>query len=197
MMPYQICRAAFIFFRIWMGSHATSCLKYSKTILGKPARKHQYWFDHDDQDLRRLLDMRDHTHQKTLQARYTISTVAAYKDVCLQLQQHTHSFKTNWWDRKTEELQGVACKNDMNGFYNRLKDIFGPKTKELVQLKSVNDQETFTDIEIVLTRWSYIQQLFNVPGENLKRLEAYTNVTSTPVLTRLSQWKELESNCES
>lgn len=91
----------------------------------------------------------------------------------------------------------MACKNDMNGFYNRLKDIFGPKTKELVQLKSVNDQETFTDIEIVLTRWSYIQQLFNVPGENLKRLEAYTNVTSTPVLTRLSQWKELESNCES
>ena len=46
----------------------------AKTYLGKPNRKHQDWFDPNDQELQILMNRRDQAHQRVLQTRSTIST---------------------------------------------------------------------------------------------------------------------------
>ena len=79
----------------------------AKTYLGKPDRKHQDWFDPEDQELQTLMSRRDQAHQRVLQTRSTRSTTAAYKDACRLLQKHTRALKSDWWERKAVELQTV------------------------------------------------------------------------------------------
>ena len=52
----------------------------AKTYLGKPDRKHQDWFDPNDQELQTLVSRRDQAHQRMLQTSSTISTTAPCKD---------------------------------------------------------------------------------------------------------------------
>ena len=80
----------------------------AKTYLGKPDRKHQDWFDPNDQELQTLMSRRDQAHQRVLQTRSTRSTTAAYKDACRLLQKHTRALKSDWWERKAVELQTVT-----------------------------------------------------------------------------------------
>ena len=138
----------------------------AKTFLGKPDRKHQDWFDPNDQELQNLMSRRDQSHQRVLQTRSTRSTTAAYKDACRLLQKCTRALKSEWWEMKAEELQRSADRNDMKGFYNGLKEVWGPAKKGPVHLKSTDGMETFSDSKRVVARWSeHFQKLLNVPGD--------------------------------
>ena len=64
------------------------------------------------------------------------------------------------------ELQRNADRNDMMGFYNGLKEVWGPNKKGPVYLKSTDGMETFSDHKGVVARRSeHFQKLLNVPGE--------------------------------
>ena len=85
----------------------------AKTYLGKPYRKHQDWFDPNDQELQTLMRRRDQAHQRALETRSPRSTIAAYKDACRLLQKLTRALKSDWWKRKADELQRAADRNDI------------------------------------------------------------------------------------
>ena len=138
----------------------------AKTYLGKPDRKHQDWFDPNDQELQTLVSRRDQAHQRVLQTRSTRSTTAAYKDTCRLLQKHTCALKSDWWERKAVERQRAADSNNMKAFYNGRKEVWGPKKKGSVQLKSTDGMETVSDSKRVVARWSeHFQKLLNVNGD--------------------------------
>ena len=64
------------------------------------------------------------------------------------------------------ELQRAAYRNHMKGFYNGLKEVWGPKKKGPVHLKSTDEMETFSDSKRVVARWSeHFQKLLNVPAD--------------------------------
>ena len=64
------------------------------------------------------------------------------------------------------ELQRAADRNDMRGLFSGLKEVWGPKKKGPVQLKSTDGIETFSDSKRVVARWSeHFQKLLNVPGD--------------------------------
>ena len=120
----------------------------------------------NDQELQTLMSRRDKAHQRVLQTRSTRSTTAAYKDACRLLQKCTQALKSDWWERTAVELQRAADRNDMKGFYNGPKEVWGPKKKGPVHLKSTNGMETFSDSKRVVARWSeHFQKLLNVPGD--------------------------------
>ena len=63
-------------------------------------------------------------------------------------------------------LQIPADRNHTKGFYSGLKEVWGPKKKGPVHLKSTNGMETFSDNKRVVARWSeHFQKLLNVPGD--------------------------------
>ena len=66
----------------------------------------------------------------------------------------------------------------MKGFYNGLKEVWGPKKKGPVHLISTAGMETSPDSNIVVARWSeHFQFLFNIPG-GIDH-EALDNITKT------------------
>ena len=68
--------------------------------------------------------------------------------------------------KEGSELQRAADRNDMKGFYNGLKEVWEPKKKGPVHLKSIDGMETFSDSKRVVARWSeHFQKLLNVPGD--------------------------------
>ena len=62
----------------------------AKSYLGKHEKKHQDWFDTNEQCLRDLMAKRDQTHRSTR------SAVEAYKDACIILQRYTRAQKFEW-----------------------------------------------------------------------------------------------------
>ena len=164
-----------------------------KTSLGKHDKKHQDWFDPNDQILRDLMAKRDQAHQIVLQIRSTRSAVQAYKDACRILQKYTRAGKSEWWEMKAEELQRAADRNDMKGFYSGLKEVWGQQTKQPVHLKLSDGLEIFTDSKSVMTRWSeYFQKLLNVPGdiepeglENIQKRSENTALDEKPTMDEM------------
>ena len=115
----------------------------ASAYLGKPERKLHDWFDPNDQELQTRVSRRNPTHQRVLQTRSTRPTTAACKDACRLLQKRTRALKSDWWERKAVELQRAADRNDLKGFCNVLKEVWRPKKKGPVHLKSTDGMETF------------------------------------------------------
>ena len=114
------------------------------------------------------MSRRDQSHKRGLQTRSTRSTTAAYKVACRLLQNRTRALKSDWWERKAVELQRAADRNDMKSFYNGLEEVWGPKKKGPVHLKSTDGMETFSDSKRVVERWSehfQFHKVLNVPGD--------------------------------
>ena len=158
----------------------------ANTYLGKPDRKHQEWFDPNDQELQTLISGRDQAHQRVLRTRSTSYTTTAYKDACRRLQKRTRALKSDWWERKAVELQRAADSNNMKGFYNGLTEVWGPKKKGPVQLNSTDGMETFSDSKRVVARWSEnFQKLLNVLGDIDH--EALDNIPQRIIKTSLDE----------
>ena len=84
------------------------------------------------------------------------------------------------------ELQRAVDSNNMKGFYNGLKEVWGPKKKGPVQLKSTDGMETFSDSKRVVARWSeHFQKLLNVPGDIDH--EALDNIPQRIIKTSLDE----------
>ncbi|KAK2158127.1 hypothetical protein NP493_1824g00026 [Ridgeia piscesae] len=163
----------------------------AKTYLGKPDRKQQDWFDPNDQELHTLMCRRDQAHQRGLQTRSTRSTTAAYKDACRLLQKGTRALKSDWWERKAVELQRAVDGYDMKGFYNGLKEVWGPKQTGPVHLKSTDGMETFSDSKRVVARWrEHFQKLLKVPGDI--NHEAMDNIPQRITKTSLDEIRTMD-----
>ena len=64
------------------------------------------------------------------------------------------------------ELRRAANRNDIKGFYNGLKEVWGHKKKEPVHLKSTDGMETFSHSKNVVARCDeHFQKLLNVAGD--------------------------------
>ena len=64
------------------------------------------------------------------------------------------------------EPQRAADRNNMNGFYNVLKEVWVPKKKGPVHLKLTERMETYSDSKRYVVRWSeHFQKLLNIPGD--------------------------------
>ena len=109
-------------------------------------------------------------------------------DACRLLQKHTRALKSVWWERKAVELQRAADSNNMKGFYNGLKEVWGPKKKGPVQLKSTYGMETFSDSKRVVARWSeHFQKLLNCGNyRGISLLSIAGKIFARILLNRLS-----------
>ena len=76
------------------------------------------------------------------------------------------ALKSDWWECKAVELQRAADRDNMTGFYNGLKEMWGPKKKGPVHLISTYRMETVSDSKRVVARWSELfQKLLNFHGD--------------------------------
>ena len=179
-----------------MGSSAAGSIQHSQVISCKPDRNHQDWCDPNDQESSTLVSRREQAHQRMLQTKSIRSTTAAYKDAYKLRQKRTRALKSDWWERKAVELLRDADRNNTKGFYNGLTEVWGPKKKGPVHLKSTHGMETFSDSKRVVTRRSeHFPKLLSVNGDIDH--EALDNIPQRITKTSLDEipaWIRWQSN---
>ena len=157
----------------------------SKACLGKPERKHQDWFDEDDEKLERLLKERDKCRSNFLNVS-TRSNKAKLVKARRILQKYTRKMKSQWWEKKAEEIQTASHKNDMKAFYNGLREIHGPQIKHPTQLLAADGVNVLTDKSQILNRFAqHFSQLLNVPSEI--DYEALNSIEQRPTVSAFDE----------
>ncbi|KAK2162994.1 hypothetical protein NP493_1493g00012 [Ridgeia piscesae] len=78
-------------------------------------------------------------------------------------------------------------KNDTKGFYNGLTEVWGPKKKGPIHMKSTNGMETFSDSKrVVGKRNDHFQRLLTVPG-NIPQRITKTSLDEIPTMAEMAR----------
>ena len=137
----------------WTVFHKT-VYSSAATTLGNPSRKHQDWFDENDDEIQRLLEVKHRLHKAHQDDTSSVSKKAAYSNICKTVQKKLTDMQDSWLRKKTEEIQSFANRKDMKKFHDELKTIYGPKCSGANTLLSADGSTLLTDKEAILKRWA-------------------------------------------
>ena len=133
----------------------------SSEVLGSVTRKHEDWFDENSSELKTLIENRNKARVDNLN-RNTRSTKAKLRHHNRVLQKRCRELKNQWWLNKAAELQTLADTNNVKGFYQSMKAVWGPRLCSPDQLLARDKNTVQTDKQDLLKRWTaHFQTLLN------------------------------------
>ena len=110
--------------------------------LGQTSRKHQYWFDNNDEENKVLLEEKYRLYKAHQDDTSSVSKRAAYSNICKTVQDRHRDMQDSWLSKNAEEIQSFADRKDMNKFHDALKKVYGQKSSGATPLLSA-DESTF------------------------------------------------------
>ena len=159
-------------------------LDASERTLGFVRRKHQDWFDDNDQEIQTLLDQMHRQHTAWINDKNSMSKKSTYQRTKQLAQGRLRSMKDSWWRQKADELQMAADRKDSKSFFDGLKAVFGPRSTGSTPIFS-SDGTLLTDKQQILNRWAeHFQSVLNCPSSVSQ--EALDDIEQWPVLKSLS-----------
>ena len=148
----------------WTVFHKT-VLSSAASTLGHPSRKHQDWFDENDDEIQRLLEEKHRLLKAHQDDTSSVSKKAACSNICKTVQTKLRDMQDSWLRKKTEEIQSFADRKDMKKFHDALKTIYGPKSSGATTLLSADGNTLLTDKEAILERWAeHFNSVLNRPS---------------------------------
>ena len=142
----------------------TTVYETSKEKLGNVGRKHEDWFDEYSSELQDLLNERNLARSAVLN-RSTRKTKGKYKECNRALQKKCRELKNTWWQDKAAELQELANRNDMKGFYESMRAVWGPRVNHPDQLIDSDNHTLLTQRDDLMKRWTeHFRTLLNETG---------------------------------
>ena len=155
----------------------------AETALGFCKRKHQDWFDQNDQDILTLIEAKRSAHAAWLSDKNSASKHAHFKQLRGQVQSCTRELKNAWWADKATEVQNHADNKRSKEFYAGLKSIFGPVQCTTAPIRN-RDGMLLTDKEDILKQWTlHFSTLLNRTSEVTD--EALESIQQHPMITEL------------
>lgn len=121
--------------------------------LGFPKRKHQDWFNENDEETSSLIKNMHEAHAKYMSNKSSKTLKKKYHSIKRVVQRKLRSMKEAWWKTKANEMQHAADTHNMKEFYAKLKAVYGPPTKSASPLLSANGKEIIVDENKILERW--------------------------------------------
>ena len=97
------------------------------TTIGHPSRKHQDWFDENDEENKLLLEEKHCLHKAHQDDTSSVSKKAAYNNICKTVQNRLRNMQDYWLSKKAEEIQFFADRKDMKKFHDALKQCMAQK----------------------------------------------------------------------
>ena len=73
--------------------------------LGPVSRKHQDWFDENDEEIQGLLEEKHQKHKAYLSDTSSVSNKAAYSNICKTVQTRLRDMQDSWLSSKADEIQ--------------------------------------------------------------------------------------------
>ena len=163
--------------------------------VGPATRKHQDWFDENDESIRALLDEKN----RRLLAHQSDPTSTSKKDAFTQsrrtVQAKLREMQDSWLSSKAEEIQGYADRNDTKRFYESLKAVYGPQSSGSSPLLSSDGQTLLTEKQQILDRWvEHFDSVLNRPSSineeaiaRLPQVEVNRDLDLPPTLTEVQK----------
>ena len=135
------------------------------TTIGHPSRKHQDWFDENDEEIKLFLEEKHCLHKAHQDDTSSVSKKAAYNNICKTVQNRLRDMQDSWLSKKAEEIQSFADRKDMKKFHDALKTIYGPKRSGATPLLSADGGTLLTDKDAILKRWTeHFNSVLNRPS---------------------------------
>ena len=155
----------------------------AETALGFCKRKHQDWFDQNDQDILTLIEAKRSAHAAWLSDKNSASKHSHFKQLRRQVQSRTRELKNAWWADKATEVQNHADNKRSKEFYAGLKSIFGPVQCTTAPIRN-RDGMLLTDKEDILKQWTlHFSTLLNRTSEVTN--EALESIQQRPMIPEL------------
>ena len=128
-------------------THSTSL-----EVLGLPIRKHQDWFDDNNQEVQSLIQKLHSSHKAWIEDKNSSDKKKAYTTCKSQVQKALRAMKEAWWSAQANFLQNAFDMKDSKAFYEGMKRVFGPQENGVSPISSANG-DLLTDKDNILKRW--------------------------------------------
>ena len=122
--------------------------------LGPVSRKHQDWFDENDEDIKGHLEEKHQKYKAYLSGTCSVSNKAAYSDICKTVETRLRYMQDSLLSSKADEIQSFADRKDMKKFFDALKTVFSPQSSGPTPLLSADGTNLLTDKKTILKRWA-------------------------------------------
>ena len=133
--------------------------------LGPVSRKHQDWFDENDEEIQGLLEEKHQKHKVYLDDTSSVSSKAAYSNICKTVQTRLRDMQDSWLSSKADEIQSFEDRKDMMKFFDALMTVYGPQSSGTTPLLSAVGTSLLTDKEAILKRWAeHFDSVLNRPS---------------------------------
>jgi hypothetical protein len=147
----------------------------SLDILDSTARKHQDWFDENDDEIRKLLNTKRKYFLALQSDPASPSKKAAFTTSLNKEQNRLHSMQDKWLGDKADEIQSFANRHDSKCFFDSLKAIYSPPTSGSAPLLSADGTPLLTNRAQILEGWrntsdSVINRISTINKEAINRL---------------------------
>lgn len=79
-----------------------------------------------------------------------------------EAQRKIQEMENCWWVENARETQAFADNNSMQGFFNALKTVYGPRKNSLCPVQSADGSTIYKDKTEILNRWAeHLKALLN------------------------------------
>lgn len=152
----------------------------AQEILGKKKIKTQDWFDESETLVEKELENKRKAHERLLTSPASEALKKQYQEARQKCQHEIRRIREEWWNKKINELQEYANKNDTYNLYRGITSIVGPIRKPLNIIENKNGIK-LSNKEDRLDRWrEHFQHVFN--QQTTVRLE---DLEINPILTEV------------
>ena len=136
-------------------------LEATENTVGHSKRKHQDWFDDNNEPICSLIEEKRKAHTLLL----ACPTSAERRDNFTRLrnlaQSSIREMKDGWWRRKATEIQAAADRNDPKAFFEAIKLVYGPPHSRTLPLRGI-DGTLITSRSGIQERWAvHFKDLLN------------------------------------
>ena len=157
----------------------------AKETIGFKRRNHADWFDENNEAIHQLLQDKRKAHDASLANPQSTYLAQRWKDLRTEAQRKIRELENKWWIDKAQEIQAYADTNNMQGFYNALKSIHGPRKNTLSPLRSADGLSILKERSDILNRWAeHFQSLLN--HQNPYNEDILEGLAQSPIVHDLS-----------
>lgn len=170
----------------WDNLHST-LLNAAKDTIGLSKRRHQDWFDQNATSIHCLIEKKRKLHDAFLNSPQSREIKSQFTAIRGEVQRTLRKMENEWWKAKSCEIQSYADANNIQGFYNAAKTIYGPKKHSNYPVRSADGNTLYKNNSQILSRWA----------EHFENLLNQVNPTAPHILDELPNLPMLDTLDES
>ena len=141
---------------------SASLFSTTVSVLGNTQRRHQDWFDSNNNEIQDILRRKNQAHTAALNNPSSGEARRKFSELRSEAQTILRQMENNWWQNKAHEIQSYFDVNDFHKFFDSIKSVYGPVRNSYAPLRSADGNTLIKDRQGILQRWvEHLSDLLN------------------------------------